>query len=234
MNQSVEAKSEGLDFVEAVANSVHDVKNSAGVLLNAAEAIQLAMPEADAAVSAQVTALQTEARRISHDLMHLLGLYKLERSKQGICPGIVDCDELLIELGAYNEPLLQARGIRFESDPGEAVEGYFDRELVLGILNSVINNAQRYANNVVRVSTGIDDGYTVLTVADDGDGYSQELLDCGRIEAGGTDYSTGSTGLGLFFARRIAELHRHRDRIGRVTLSNDGIEGGGSFRLWLP
>ncbi|TDJ61124.1 MAG: ATP-binding protein, partial [Proteobacteria bacterium] len=94
--------------------------------------------------------------------------------------------------------------------------------------------AQRYANSTVRVSCGIDDGFTVLTVADDGQGYADEMLDCSELEMGSTDYSSGSTGLGLYFARRIAELHCHRNRTGRVTLSNDGINGGGSFRLWLP
>jgi signal transduction histidine kinase len=228
----MENNTTGLDFVEAVANCVHDIKNSAAVVMTTAESVQSAI--SDAAVTSRLTALQIEARRINHDLMHLLGLYKLERSKQGICPVIVDCEELLLELGAYNAPLLEARGIRFESVPGDSIEGYFDRELVIGILNSVINNAQRYARNTVRVSCGVDDGFTVLTVDDDGDGYGEEVLDRSETEAGSTSYAAGSTGLGLFFACRIAELHRHRDRTGRVTLSNEGIEGGGSFRLWLP
>jgi len=232
MEPSNEVDIRGLDFVEVLANCVHDIKNSAGIVMNAAESIHVAV--SDPTVRSQLTALQTDARRINHDLVHLLGLYKLERSKQGICPAIVDCEELLLELGAYNGPLLEARGIHFESDPGDSIEGYFDRDLVIGILNSVINNAQRYANNTIRVSCGVDDGFTVLTVADDGEGYADEMLDCSELEMGSTDYSSGSTGLGLYFARRIAELHCHRNRTGRVTLSNDGINGGGSFRLWLP
>ena len=232
MEQDTSDNTAGLDFVESVANCVHDIKNSAGVLMNAAESIQIAI--ADPEIGSQLTAMQSEARRINHDLVHLLGLYKLEQSKQGICPAVVDCEDLLTELGAYNRPLLEARGLEFVLDPGDSVEGYFDRELVIGILNSVINNAQRFAQNTVHVSCGIDDGYTVLSVEDDGNGYPEEMLVCGEIEVGTTNYSSGSTGLGLFFARRIAELHRHRDRIGRVALSNDGINGGGSFRLWLP
>lgn len=232
MQEVLEETKSGLDFVEALANCVHDIKNSVGVVINAAESIQLSV--SDPEVAPQLTALQTEARRINHDLIHLLGLYKLDHSKQGICPVIVDCEELLAELGAYNKPLLNLRGIRFEADPCESDEGYFDRELVLGILNSVINNAQRYARETVRVSCSVDDGYTVISVEDDGDGYPDEMLTRQQIDPGATGYTAGSTGLGLFFASRIADLHRHRDRVGRVTLSNDGIEGGGSFRLWLP
>lgn len=222
----------GLDFVEAVANCVHDIKNSAGVVIHAAESIHLAIPDPE--LGSQMCALQLEARRINDDLMHLLGLYKLERSKQLICPTIVDCEDLLVEINAYNRPLFESRGLRLELDPGDSLEGYFDRELVIGILNSVINNAQRYAHAVVRVSCGIEDGYTVIKVDDDGDGYADKILDRPAINPGATNYTDGSTGLGLFFASRIAELHRHRNRAGRVTLSNEGIEGGGSFRLWLP
>ena len=227
-----EDTSTGLDFVEALATCIHDIKNSAGVVINAAESIQLAV--ADNNIAPQLTALQTEARRINHDLMHLLGLYKMDRSSYAICPEIVDCEELIEELGAYNEPLLKLRGIRFEADPGESVEGYFDRDLVIGILNSVINNAQRFARETVRVVCNIDDGYTVISVDDDGDGYPQDML-CGQqFDPRDTSYTSGSTGLGLFFANRIAALHRHRDRTGRGTISNSGIDGGGSFRLWLP
>ena len=45
------------------------------------------------------------------------------------------------------------------------------------------------------------------------------------------EHSHRSTGLGLFFARRVAELHQHRNRIGQVVLSN---RPGGCFELWLP
>lgn len=227
MEDVIEESSSGLDFVEALANCVHDIKNSAGVVINAAESIQHTISNVD--VAPELTGLQTEARRINHDLIHLLSLYKMDHSKQGICPAIVDCEDLLEELAAYNKPLLEMRGLHFEMDAHESVEGYFDREHVLGILNSVINNAQRFAHATVRVACNVDDGYIVLSVEDDGDGYPEEMLTRQKIDPGSTSYSAGSTGLGLFFASRIAELHRHRDRIGRVTLSNDGIEGGAAL-----
>ena len=232
MEDVIEESASGLDFVEALANCVHDIKNSAGVVINAAESIQRTVFNVE--IAPELSALQTEARRISDDLIHLLGLYKMDHSKQRISPEIVDCEGLLEELAVYNKPLLEMRGLRFEASVREPVEGYFDREYVLGILNSVINNAQRHAHAAIHVACSIDDGYTVLSVDDDGHGYPEEVLARENFGPGTTSYSAGSTGLGLFFASRIAGLHRHRDRIGRVTISNDGIEGGGSFKLWLP
>jgi signal transduction histidine kinase len=223
----------GLNFIEALAQRVHDIKNSVGVILSNADAI--VQSDAGSAIKPQITSMQTEARRINHGLIHLLGLYKLDQSTYGISRDIVDCEELILELQAYNDALLTARGLEFELSAEEAVEGYFDRELVVGILNSAINNAQRYAHGIVRVGVSIEDGYTVLSVEDDGDGFPEDVLNSlSDAGVGATNYCTGNTGLGLFFARRIAELHQHRGRIGRVGLSNDGINGGASFRLWLP
>lgn len=221
-----------LDFAETLASCIHDIKNSAGVVLQAADAIALNADQP--LVDPQVTALQTEARRINHNLMHLLGLYKLERSDCRISRDVVDCNDLILELQAHNDPLLAARGISFATPNAEPVEGYFDRELVIGILNSAINNAQRYASSTVCVAANINDGYTVLRVDDDGPGYPDELIDASRHAFGKTNYRAGNTGLGLFFARRIAAMHQHRNRIGFVTLSNDGPNGGASFRLCLP
>ena len=39
----------GLDFVEALATCIHDIKNSAGVVINAAESIQLAVADKNVA-----------------------------------------------------------------------------------------------------------------------------------------------------------------------------------------
>lgn len=220
------------NFPEILANCVHDLKNSAAIVIHAAQAIQNSNAQSD--LDPQMVVLQSEAQRINHDLLHLLGYYKLENSKQGILREIVDCEDLLIEVRDYNKPLMQARGIDFEVQVEGAVEGYFDRQLVTSILNASINNAQRHAKHQVRVNCETRDGFTVFSVADDGIGFSNEILANTDFEAGRTVSCTNSTGLGFYFADRIVKLHRHRDRIGRISLANNSPLGGGVFSLWLP
>jgi len=220
-------------FVDLLANSVHDIKNSIGLLLAAADALSDAIPAASGS-RGDVCTLQHEARRINYDLMHLLGLFKFERTRAAVCFQVVDCHELLAELAAFNEALLAQRGIALVTDCRLAAEGYFDRELVLGVLNSVVNNAFRHARTGVVVAAEIRDGYTVFSVADDGAGYAPRLLAQDLEEPGATAYRHGNTGLGLYFARRIAAMHEHRGRQGRVVLRNDVVSGGGCFELWLP
>ncbi|MFT4580446.1 MAG: signal transduction histidine kinase [Gammaproteobacteria bacterium] len=220
------------DFVVAVANCVHDLKNSTGVVMDAAESIRRATT--NPTVARQVAVIEEHAGRINQDLVHLLGCYKLQHSGQGIFPIMVDCAEFLSELQSYNASLFETRELRFEIRCDENIEGYFDRDLVMSILNAAINNSKRFAAHVVCVTCAISAGYTVFSVADDGTGFSPAMLNDHRFDFGKSSAYSNSTGLGLYFAQRIAVLHSNKGRCGRVSLANDGIDGGANFRIWLP
>lgn len=215
-------------FTDLVASAVHDVKNSLALVLNSAEQIT-DLGQAPPAAQQALLLLQHEARRANADLMGLLGFFKLERGSALVRPAVVDCEDLIAELVAYNTDLLASRGIALEASECRVAEGYFDRGLVAGVLNAVINNTYRFALSRVTLSCQLEEGYTVFRVLDDGEGYGPKMLT--NVPQDPTEHSHRSTGLGLFFARRVAELHQHRDRVGRVVLSN---RPGGCFELWLP
>ena len=217
-------------FADLLASAVHDIKNSIGLVLNSAENIADTVVVAREEHEALIT-LQHEARRVNSDLMNLLGLYRLERGSPLVVPDVVDCAELIAELVAYNMPLLASRGIMLDVEECAAAEGYFDRNLVMGVLNSVLNNTFRHARTRVCVGCAVHEGYSVFSIRDDGAGYPQDILesDLDSPLVGGSN--GGSTGLGLYFARRVAALHRHRERSGRVELSN---RPGSCFQLFLP
>ncbi len=215
-------------FTDLVASAVHDVKNSLALVLNCAEQVA-DLDGVPPGARDSLLLLQHEARRANADLMGLLGLFKIERGAALVHPSVVDCEELLAELVAYNTDLLASRGITLAQGECLAQEGYVDRGLVAGVLNAVINNTYRHARSKVTLGCDVQEGYLVFRVADDGEGYGPKML--GNAPQEPTEHSHRSTGLGLFFARRVAELHQHRDRIGQVVLSN---RGGGCFELWLP
>ncbi len=188
-------------FADLLASAVHDIKNSLGLVLNSAEHV------ADTVVVARedheaLSLLQHEARRVNSDLMHLLGLYKLERGAPLVAPDVVDCAELLAELVAYNMPLLASKGIMLDVEECAAAEGYFDRALVAGVLNSVLNNTFRHARSRVSLGCAVHEGYTIYTIEDDGDGYPRAILDS-DLSTPFVGSASGSTGLGLYFARRV-------------------------------
>lgn len=217
-------------FAGLLANAVHDIKNALDLVLNAAEHIAETVPVPREGHQA-LQILQHHSRRASSDLVSLLGLYRHERGQALVQPRVVDCDELLAEIAAFNEPLLASRGIAIEVEACEAVEGFFDRTQVASVLNAAVNNTFRYAEHRVLLSCRVREGFTVFTIADDGPGFPPAVLARGAqapVEAGA---ASGSTGLGLYFAQLIAELHRHRDRCGRVEIEN---LPGACFRLFLP
>lgn len=217
-------------FADLLANSVHDPKNSLGLVLNAAE--RVAESEAltpDGRDSLHF--LQHYARRVNNELVSLLGLYKLQRGRSLVHADVVDCECFLAEIVAYNEPLLASRGISLEIETCEAAEGYFDQFLVASVLNAAINNSFRYAHRRVTLDCRLSEGCLVFGVTDDGEGYPAALLGSDFTDIGAGDRKMCGTGLGLYFASRVAELHTHRDRVGRIQTSNTP---GACFRIYLP
>jgi len=97
----------------------------------------------------------------------------------------------------------------------------------LAMLNA-IHNALAYARSGIRIEADMQDGFLAFTVRDDSEGYPQQVL----ASAGESVASGGKgSGLGLRFARLIAELHENQGRNGTLRLYNDA---GAVFSLLLP
>jgi hypothetical protein len=75
-------------------------------------------------------------------------------------------------------------------------------------------------------------GQLVLTINDDGEGYPCEMIERQADYVQGINQSSGSTGLGLYFAGRIAALHQRNGVGGNTRISNGGPLGGGAFSLY--
>jgi signal transduction histidine kinase len=128
-----------------------------------------------------------------------------------------------------------SRGIMatYEVDPLSPL-GFFDRELVASVLANSINNAIRYAKDALLITVSDEAGQLVITINDDGEGYPPEMIERQADYVQGINHSSGSTGLGLYFAGRIAALHQRNGVGGYTRISNGGPLGGGVFSLYLP
>lgn len=99
------------------------------------------------------------------------------------------------------------------------------------VLHNIFKNAAEAAEEAevpqVNVSVGEDnDGQVLLTVCNNGKGFSKEMLH-NAFEPYVTDKPTG-TGLGLPVVKKIIEEHG-----GRISLSNQN-EGGACVKIALP
>lgn len=221
-----------IDFSMVLASAVHDMKNSLGLLINSLDELR-GDYEATLAHSDQFNMLQYEAERMHNDLVQLLGIYRLGQNNL-----VANVDEhyvpdFLSEQLARHTPLLDGLGIEYTID-AEEISGFFDEHLLTGVLNNIINNAIRYTKKQLRLIAREQEGYLVIGVEDDGDGYPESMQHNGTLNFQSLDFKSGSTSLGLFFASSIAAMHSEGERTGSIKLHNGGELGGGVFEIWLP
>lgn len=223
---------QGIDFSMVLASAVHDMKNSLGMLLNSLD--ELRQEQADSiGESSRFNTLQYEAERMHNDLVQLLGIYRLGENnlsahiEEHFVPGFLS-DHM-----ARHTPLLDGLGIELAIEADD-INGFFDEDLLTGVLNNTINNAIRYTKSKIKLTAAERQGFLVIGVEDDGDGYPESMQHSGTLGFKSLDFKSGSTSLGLFFASSVAQLHSEGNRTGSIRLHNGGSLGGGVFEIWLP
>lgn len=206
-----------------IAAAIHDAKNGLNALNTWLAEAQREHP------SAPLTEAQAVAARVGAQLVELLALY---RAGEGSLRLAVD-DQDLIDFCAdvCAEFVLPAKStLRLETGFSAASEigaWAFDAYQVRLVLLDALRNAARHAASVLRFSLEQTADGLCFTVADDGPGFPAEVL-----QGAETAMDSGSSGLGLRFARLIAQRHATPNgRHGRIELANDG---GAQFRLYLP
>lgn len=225
-------------FADILASSIHDIKNSLGIIHNRLEEL-LNNPDNRFADQRQVSSLQREILRSNNTMIQLLSLYKMGTYQ--LSPSIEEhnLDEFLSEIQAENQSSCAILGfdLRYACDPD--LNGYFDRDLIGGVINSTIGNAQRYAKSQILLEAEQGDGFLIIRVQDDGSGYPAALIstysESGQAPDAQTQaFSSGRTNLGLFFASQVAGLHETSQAQGHIRLSNTCSLGGSCFELYLP
>ncbi len=221
-----------IDFSMVLASAVHDMKNSLGMLLNSLD--ELRADHADSmGESSRFNTLQYEAERMHNDLVQLLGIYRLGENNLSAHIEEHFVPDFLSDHLARHTPLLEGLGLEYSVEADD-INGFFDDDLLTGVLNNTINNAIRYTKSRIRLTAGEKDGYLVIGVEDDGEGYPETMQHNGTPNFKSLDFKSGSTSLGLFFASSVARLHSEGERTGSIRLHNGGSLGGGVFEIWLP
>jgi K+-sensing histidine kinase KdpD len=225
-----------LEFSDILASTMHDTKNSLGMLYNALDAMIGACQ--GCAVQKDHFLLQYELRRLNHNFIRLLSLYKARKASFPINLDYHSVGDCLDEAIVANEPLLTSKGIDVELECPADLFWSFDRELVMGILDSMLNNEYLYTKDRLMVSAKREEGYLVIRLEDNGPGYPDcFLLDSRRKNgsAGGhVSFLTGSTGLGLYFSALVARSHTREGKEGFIQTANGGVYKGGVFSFHLP
>lgn len=226
--------SEGIDFSLVLASSVHDMKNSVGMLLASLESLIEDTPPVNERQSRRFSTLHYEASRINSELIQLLTLYRMQNR---MLPVHVDehyIVDVLEDQLARNHMLLETKGVVATLDCDADLPWYFDSDLIGSVVHNILVNCVRYSKSSVLVSAKIEDDLLCITIADDGAGYPPQMLQREDVQLDDIEFSQGNTHLGLYFAEKIASFHKQNNRCGYIELSNGDPLGGGVFKLYIP
>lgn len=229
-----------LDISTFLLSSIHDMKNSLGMMATYLEdALAESSADAKDANARRKTAQALyEAQRVNNHLIQLLALYKIDQSFYPFDPQDRPLADLAREAIARAQALADFKGIELECDCPEDLYGWIDYELVFGVVVQALHNALHYSKSRVLLSTAVLGSGVLIRIEDDGPGFPDFLLAQGNSAQRGINFETGSTGLGLYFAGVVARLHKTGNdaspHCGSIHLNNGGRLGGGCFSLELP
>lgn len=229
--------SDMINYSDILASIIHDIKNSMSVVSSHVDDIMLDESLSDN-VHQRAGVMQQEVRRANNQLIQALTLYKLDNDR--LSPNLLEnnvydfLEELLIE----EQALAQAQQIDLAIDCDEWLAGYFDTDLVRGVLSSTVGNAKRYTKDQVLMSADEENGFLVIRIEDNGEGFPQSFLDYQQAASDDNDFGKafreGRTQLGFFFASKIAQAHQNQGKHGFIQLKNGYRLSGGCFELWIP
>jgi K+-sensing histidine kinase KdpD len=222
-----------LDFSFVLASSVHDMKNSLGMLLGSLEEIIDESESESESQKKRLSILQYEATRINTELVQLLSIYRFQHQADIVKIDENYIDETIEDQVARNDVLFKTQNIDLHVECEADSVWFYDNDLVGSVIHNVLVNGTRYANKKMQLTAKLEDDYLVIEVADDGEGFPKRMIDAASLDS--EAHSDGnSTQLGLFFAAKIAALHQQKDRKGYIELSNGGVLGGGVFTIYIP
>ena len=223
------------DYSTLLAGSIHEVKNSLNMLLNSVEEV-LSTSDGNDSTNKLFSQIQYEGKRVNDDLVGLLAIYRIKNEQYSINIDDYSVLDFIEENLGHHETMIRHRQIEKNIECDSELQWFFDRDLITGVLSNVINNLYKYTKNKIHVSAIKEDGYLVIRIKDNGPGYPENMLivheDSDNEKS--ISFDNSNTGLGLYFSRLVAELHKNKGKSGYITTTNEGIDGGGCFSIYLP
>ncbi len=114
----------------------------------------------------------------------------------------------------------------------------FDKEQIYEVITNLLNNAIKYTlpNGLITVASKFKDNHVIISIKDSGVGFTEDEKDrvfkqFGKIEryGKGLNIKIGGSGLGLYIAKRIIDLHK-----GKIWVESEGKNRGSTFYFSLP
>lgn len=241
-NERLSLQTERLRRANALKNELlgtvaHDLKNPLGVILGRAEIMEekLSAPAPDVPRALeQIDHVRRSARHLQRMIDVRLADARSDATEMTLHRHSFDLSAVIEAVAGANRPHATRKGqtLRLALERPAMVEG--DEDRVADAIDNLVSNAVKYSppGGLVTVSLARQGSEAVVRVADSGPGIAREdvprLFGQFQLLSAQPTGGESATGLGLYGAKRIVDLHG-----GRI-----GIEppagGGATFFIALP
>jgi signal transduction histidine kinase/CheY-like chemotaxis protein len=223
---------------ELLGTVAHDLKNPLSVILGRTEILGELLASGQSSSSAldmQVEHIRKSARYLTTLVDRLIADAMTDALDISVRREPNDLALLLRQVVDANRPMAERKQQTIQVDAPPSLTARFDPDRLEEAVDNLVSNAIKYSpiGERIAVSGRVEDGEVVIRVRDNGPGLSSE--DVGRLFGRFQRLSAkptageGSTGLGLWIAKRIVELHE-----GRLEASSEGPAKGSTFVVSLP
>ena len=237
-----ERKSRELDLREAdqrkdefLAMLAHELRNPLAPIRYAARVLgKLDLEEPRVQWARDV--IERQVAHLARLVDELLDISRIARGKITLKKAPLELSELVRQACEAAQPLMSAKGHRFEvmiPETPVTIDG--DLVRLVQVLQNLLDNAAKYTPERGRVElvAGLSGREVEIEVRDNGAGIPASLLpevfELFRQGEHGPDSSRGGLGIGLTLVRQLVELHG-----GRVEAHSAGLGQGASFTVRLP
>ena len=220
---------------EFLATLSHELRNPLAPLRNALELLRRSGTDG----RVQERALAIMERQL-HQLVRLtddlLDVSRITTNRLELRREHIDVRAVLSSAVETTQPLLDAAGHRLVVDlPPEPLWIDADFTRIAQAFANLLNNAAKYTERGGRISVSsrLEDGEVVATIADTGIGIDARLMprifDMFMQLDRSSDRAQSGLGIGLALAKRLIELHD-----GRIDVRSEGHGRGTTFIVRLP
>jgi PAS domain S-box-containing protein len=229
LNEANERKSEFLTVLS------HELRNPLSALSMAGKLLETVRHDPDQVIKIS----EMIARQVGHMSRLAEGLLDVSRITRGevhLHLEVLDLRDVVRDAAEQlGSTLLSRNQDLCETIPSVPVPVDGDRMRLTQVLGNLIGNASRYSprDSTIELSLVVKNGAAVITVADQGQGISSELMpklfemySQGRAA---TDRKAAGVGLGLAIVKGLVDLHA-----GSIEVHSAGAGLGSTFTVSLP
>ncbi|TFW28548.1 response regulator [Massilia arenosa] len=220
---------------EFLATLAHELRNPLAPIRTGLDILRIRSGDAEATRRA-TDIMERQLRQMVRLVDDLLDVSRINTGKFAIKTGRVELKAVVNDALEVVRPYIELHGHELLLDlPDRPVFLNGDATRLAQILSNLLNNAAKYTNRGgrVKLSAHVDDKVLTLSVADNGIGLEQDMLDqvfemFVQVDSS-LERTNAGLGVGLSLAKRLVELHG-----GTIEAHSPGVGQGSEFVVKLP